>query len=70
MLILTRRVAETVCIGDEIVVTVIGVKGNQVRFGIRAPRDVTVDREEIWKRKKEEAEALSGAGATASSDTP
>lgn len=51
MLILTRRVGETLMIGDDIKVTVLGVKGNQVRIGVDAPRDVTVDREEIHLRR-------------------
>jgi carbon storage regulator len=56
MLILTRRVNETLNIGDDVQVTVLGVKGNQVRIGIDAPRDVPVHREEIYQRiKKEEA---------------
>jgi carbon storage regulator len=50
MLILTRRVAETITIGSEICVTVLGVQGNQVRLGISAPRDVGVHREEIYAR--------------------
>ena len=50
MLILTRRVGETVMIGEDIAVTVLGIKGNQVRIGIKAPRDVAVHREEIWQR--------------------
>lgn len=50
MLILTRRVSETLMIGDSVTVTVLGVKGNQVRLGITAPRDVTVHREEIFQR--------------------
>lgn len=50
MLILTRRVGETLMIGDSVTVTVLGVKGNQVRVGITAPRDVSVHREEIFQR--------------------
>jgi carbon storage regulator len=50
MLILTRRVGETLMIGDEITVTVLSVKGNQVRVGVSAPKDVAVHREEIYQR--------------------
>ncbi|MCE2425839.1 MAG: carbon storage regulator CsrA [Pseudomonadales bacterium] len=54
MLILTRRVGETLMIGDDITVTVLGVKGNQVRVGVNAPRNVAVHREEIYERIREE----------------
>lgn len=52
MLILTRRVGETLVIGDDVTVTVLGVKGNQVRIGVNAPKDVSVHREEIYERIK------------------
>lgn len=55
MLILTRRVGETLMIGDSINVTVLGVKGNQIRLGITAPRDVTVHREEVFQRSHGDA---------------
>ncbi|HMK85873.1 MAG TPA: carbon storage regulator CsrA [Steroidobacteraceae bacterium] len=54
MLILTRRVGETVMIGHDVTVTVLGVKGNQVRIGVNAPKDVAVHREEIYERIKRE----------------
>lgn len=54
MLILTRRIGETLMIGDDISVTVLGVKGNQVRIGVNAPKDVAVHREEIFDRIKKE----------------
>ena len=61
MLILTRRVGETLMIGDEVTVTVLGVKGNQVRLGVNAPRTVAVHREEIYERIRREQE---GGGGT------
>jgi carbon storage regulator len=67
MLILTRRVGESVVIGDEIAVTILGVKGNQVRVGVTAPKDVTVHRQEIYERIKSEQEAP--APAEPSDDT-
>ena len=65
MLILTRRVGETVVIGDEVQVTVLGVKGNQVRLGVNAPCDVSVHRQEIYDRIRNEH---GDGGPTASPD--
>ena len=63
MLILTRRVGETVMIGDEVTVTVLRVKGNQVRLGVNAPKSVSVQREEIFHRiKREHGEGVEGEG--------
>lgn len=65
MLILTRRVGEAVMIGNEVTITVLGVKGNQVRIGINAPKDVAVHREEIFERIKREHDEPAGATAHA-----
>jgi carbon storage regulator len=56
MLILTRRIGETLIVGDDVNITVLGVKGNQVRLGINAPKDVSVHREEIYLRIQQEKE--------------
>ena len=57
MLILTRRVGETLVIGDDVTVTVLGVRGDQVRLGVNAPKDVAVHREEIYQRIQNEKDA-------------
>lgn len=62
MLILTRRVGETLMVGDDVTVTVLGVKGNQVRIGVNAPKDVSVHREEIYQRIQREKAAGADAG--------
>jgi len=67
VLILTRRVGETLMVGDDITVTVLGVKGNQVRIGVNAPKDVAVHREEIYERIQQEQ---SGGASPESSSTP
>jgi carbon storage regulator len=64
MLILTRRAGETLRIGDNVEVTVMAINGAQVRIGIKAPRTVVVDREEIAERKRRDKEALVGPSGT------
>ncbi len=67
MLILTRRAGETVMVGSDITITVLGVKGNQVRIGINAPKDVAVHREEIYERIQSEQAAAGSADKDADS---
>jgi carbon storage regulator len=61
MLILTRRVGETLMVGDDVTVTVLGVKGNQVRIGVNAPKEVAVHREEIYERIRKETQGQDAA---------
>ena len=69
MLILTRRIGETIMVGDEVTVTVLGVKGNQVRLGVSAPKTIPVHREEIYIRiKREEAIASATGGVSGGND--
>jgi carbon storage regulator len=69
MLILTRRVGETLVIGDDVTVTVLGVKGNQVRIGVEAPKHISVHREEIYERIQREKEQAAGAAKPSQNDS-
>jgi carbon storage regulator len=64
MLILTRRVGESLMIGDNVTVTVLGIKGNQVRIGVLAPKEVGVHREEIYERIRHEKEVEGACGSS------
>jgi carbon storage regulator len=64
LLILTRRIGETLMIGNEVTVTVLSVKGNQVRIGVNAPKDVAVHREEVYERVQREKTVVTGNVAT------
>lgn len=68
MLILTRRINESVNIGDDVTVTVLGIKGNHVRIGIGAPKHVSVHREEIYERVRREREGAEGSAKASAAD--
>ena len=69
MVILTRRVGETLVIGDDATVTVLGVRGNQVRLGVNAPKDIAVHREEIYQRIQNEKDSSNSAETAENGDT-
>ncbi len=69
MLILTRRVGESLMIGDDVTITVLAVKGNQIRLGVNAPRDVAVHRQEIVERDAAAHVTGGGTQSTAPTDT-